>query len=86
MTIDGDSEPVVAVGGELNLPILPGEHTLTVGWNEAAAPGFKMRTPAVELGTPASNVVSTVTIPSNRWLMFTTRPDLGTGKCSTGRN
>ena len=77
VNIDGDSEPVVAVDGELTVPILPGEHELRVAWNEAAVPGLQVRTPAVELGTRASNVVSTVTIPSNRWLMFTTGPSLG---------
>ena len=77
VTIDGESEPVVALGGELTVPILPGEHTLTVAWNEAAEPGFRLRTPNVELGTSSSNVVSSLTIPSNRWLMFTTGPTLG---------
>ena len=77
VTIDGDSEPVVAVDGELTVPILPGEHTLSVAWNETAEPGFRLRTPEVELGTSSSNVVSAMTIPSNRWLMFTTGPTLG---------
>ena len=77
VTIDGESEPVVALNGELTVPILPGEHTLTVAWNEAAEPGFRLRTPIVELGTSSSNVVSSLTIPSNRWLMFTTGPTLG---------
>ena len=77
VAIDGDSEPVVAVDGELTVPILPGEHTLSVAWNEAAKPGLRLRTPKVELGTSSSNVVSALTIPSNRWLMFTTGPTLG---------
>lgn len=77
VSIDGDSEPVVSVDGELTVPILPGEHTLSVAWNEAAEPGFRLRTPEVELGTSSSNVTSAMTIPSNRWLMFTTGPTLG---------
>ena len=77
VTIDGDSEPIVAADGELTVPILPGEHTISVAWNEAAEPGFRLRTPAVELGTSSSNVVSAMSIPSNRWLMFTTGPTLG---------
>ena len=77
VSIDGDSEPVVAVDGELTVPILPGEHTLSVAWNEASVPGLRLRTPKVELGTSSSNVTSAMTIPSNRWLMFTTGPSLG---------
>ncbi|MDE0421574.1 MAG: hypothetical protein OXK76_11910 [Gammaproteobacteria bacterium] len=77
VTIDGDSEPVIAVAGELTVPILPGEHMLTVAWNEVAEPGLRLRTPKVELGTASSNIVSSLTIPSNRWLMFTTGPTLG---------
>ena len=77
VSVDGDSEPVVAVDGDLTVPILPGEHTLSVAWNEAAEPGFRLRTPEVGLGTSSSNVISAMTIPSNRWLMFTAGPTLG---------
>ena len=77
VTIDGDPEPVVAADGELTVPILPGEHSLTVAWSEAAEPGFRLRTPEVELGTPSSDIVSSLTVPANRWLMFTTGPTLG---------
>ncbi len=77
VTIDGRSEPITERGGQLDLPILPGTHTIEVAWNEAAVPGFLVRTPNVELGVPSSNIVSALEMPTSRWLLFATGPSLG---------
>ena len=70
-------EPIVAVDGEVTVPILPGEHAVSITWNEASSPGLRIRTPDIELGAPSSNLVSELTMPSNRWLLFAHGPDLG---------
>ena len=75
--IDGASVPTVAVDGAVTLPILPGEHALAITWNEGTAAGLLVQTPDIELGAPASNLVSELAMPSNRWPLFTRGPDLG---------
>lgn len=107
--LDGRVEPVVAIGGELTVPIIPGEHTLMVNWTQAARPektsgygsdgkliaridsltartwrglreaaqGLRVGTPDIELGVPSSNLVNELTMPSDRWLLFTHGPRLG---------
>jgi len=77
VSVDGKPEPVVALDGETTLPILPGEHTIEVAWNQPAEPGFRVRTPSIELAAPASNIASELHIPTNRWLLFTAGPTLG---------
>ena len=74
---DDRPEPVVAVDGEITVPILPGEHALEIAWNEATSPGLLVQTPDIELGAPSSNLVSELAMPSNRWLLFARGPDLG---------
>ena len=75
--MDGRTEPVVAVDGELVVPVLPGEHTMRIAWTEAGEPGLRVHTPTVDLGAPASDIITTLEMPSNRWLLWTGGPTLG---------
>ena len=77
VTIDNKREPLALTDGELNLPILPGKHTVKVIWNESAAAGVRVRTPAVALPGPSGNLTTSVNLPSSRWLLYTTGPTLG---------
>ena len=77
VTIDGQSQPIRANDGVVTLPILPGEHALGVNWQSPDAAGWRIATPALELGAPASNVDLVVDLPHNRWLLATSGPALG---------
>ena len=76
VTTDGVAEPLALHDGALNVPIFPGQHRLTVSWQEATATGARVHTPEVDLGTAAGNIVTALEMPS-RWLLFVDGPALG---------
>ena len=65
--IDGREQTLRAEDGNLTLPILPGEHSITVDWRASGGMGIRTLTPEVDLGAPASNIE----------LLATTGPQLG---------
>ena len=77
VSIDGDIEPLRAEGGELTVPILPGEHAISVTWREDGDIGARTQMPAVDIGAPASNITMNMSLPHNRWLLATNGPRLG---------
>lgn len=75
--IDGELEPLRADAGVLAVPILPGEHTIVVSWNQIADIGMRATTPVVDIGAAASNITVETALPRNRWLLATSGPKLG---------
>ena len=72
--IDGRSQTMRADGGELTIPILPGEHGIQVQWRESGEMGLRTSTPAVDIAAPASNIELSLTKPRDRWLLGTRGP------------
>ena len=77
VVIDGREQTLRAEDGNLTLPILPGEHSITVDWRASGGMGFRTLTPEVDLGAPASNIELSLSRTDNRWLLATTGPQLG---------
>ena len=77
VVIDGTVEPLRADGGELTVPILPGEHDIRVSWRNDNEIGARTFTPDVDVGAPASNISLHLQLPGNRWLLATNGPRLG---------
>jgi hypothetical protein len=77
VSIDGRPQTLRADNGELTLPILPGQHSIDISWRAAGKMGFRTRTPAIDLGAPASNIEISLSRPNDRWLLGTTGPQLG---------
>ncbi|HSD69437.1 MAG TPA: hypothetical protein VLB07_07785, partial [Woeseiaceae bacterium] len=75
--IDGRSEPLRAEAGVLNIPILPGEHSVYVEWQTDTNIAFRELTPAVDLGAASGNITLGMELPENRWILFAGGPDLG---------
>ena len=75
--IDGRVEPLRADGRLLNLPILPGEHSILVSWRNGVAASASTRVPEVDVGAPSGNIRLQVSLPENRWLLATSGPRLG---------
>ena len=75
--IDGRPSTLRAEGGELSLPILPGEHKVSVAWRAFGETAFRTETPPVDLGAPASNIDIAMSLPDGRWLLGTQGPQLG---------
>ena len=76
VSIDDVPVPLPMTAGELDLPIDPGEHTVSIAWRAPNPAGLRVATPVVELGAPASNLTTRIEMPA-RWLLFATGPTLG---------
>ncbi len=77
VSIDGRIEPLRAEGGELSLPVMPGEHRVEIRWRRDEPAALFARTPPVALGAPASNITLGLAMPADRWLLATDGPRLG---------
>ena len=77
VSIDRVTAPLRAENGTLRLPILPGEHGVSIAWRSDEPVGFRTAVPEVELGAGASNLHSSLTLPDNRWVVATFGPKLG---------
>lgn len=77
VVIDGLEQSLRATGGQLILPVLPGEHSVEVVWRSSGEVGSRVETPAVDIGAPASNISLQLELPRDRWLLGTSGPRLG---------
>jgi hypothetical protein len=77
--LDDEVQPYRAEDGKLTLPILPGEHDISVSWREPSRTAFRSQTSVVDLGAPASNINLGLELPRDRWLLATGGPRLGPG-------
>ncbi|MDJ0711722.1 MAG: hypothetical protein QNJ14_15135 [Woeseiaceae bacterium] len=75
--IDGAEQTLRAEAGELTLPILPGEHNVSITWRGSDAATSRVATPHIDLGAPASNIDLAITLPQDRWILGTNGPKLG---------
>lgn len=74
---DGDTLGLRPEKGELSLPALPGRHTWTINWRNAAGAALVTRAPAVSLSAPASNLRIGVHVPEDRWVLYAFGPGIG---------
>ena len=63
--------------GQLLIPLAPGSQTVTVNWQQTQALGMVTRTPAINLGTQASNLNIELVLPADRWILLTRGPQVG---------
>lgn len=75
--IDGRAQTLRAEDGELTVPILPGQHSISVGWRANNGMGFRATMPEIDLGAPAGNIELSMQLPADRWLLGTLGPQLG---------
>ncbi len=75
--IDGAEQPIRQEGREVTLPISPGTRTLALAWREPRGITTRFVAPAVDLRTPSVNADSAFSLPSDRWVLWTSGPRLG---------
>ena len=63
--------------GKLTFPVLPGSHRLTVQYRSNQPVSLLREEPNVDLQLPAANIQMQLTLPDNRWVLFTGGPTLG---------
>ncbi|HUG73632.1 MAG TPA: hypothetical protein VMK82_09430, partial [Steroidobacteraceae bacterium] len=76
--IDGQSVPVRPDGGQLPLALLAGSHSVQIDWGAPRGAGFLSRPDAIDLGAPASNITTSITLPQDRWPLIARGPGVGT--------
>lgn len=77
VTIDGAGQPLRPQGAVLSLPIHPGKQQIELHWQTAAEPGLWLETPSIDLGVPSVNSDIRLTLPSDRWPIWTFGPRFG---------
>ena len=75
--IDGREQTLRAEDGELTLPVLPGQHSVSVSWRSTGGMTLRTTTPEIDLGAPAGNIELSLKMPDDRWLLGTLGPQLG---------
>jgi len=77
VTIDGRLMPLQLNAGLLELPIEPGEHRVDLAWTIDGASGIRAALPIVDLGAGASNLLASLRLPADRWILHTSGPTMG---------
>jgi hypothetical protein len=71
---DGETLSVRPDEGELTLPIRPGEHAVSVSFQEERGGSVLAHTATVDLGAASGNVSVTLAFGVERWVLFTRGP------------
>ncbi|MDR1921422.1 MAG: hypothetical protein LBS31_06735, partial [Candidatus Adiutrix sp.] len=86
LKMDGRSIPTAPAGGPaakesggpvLTAPLSAGEHLIEVSWVVAEAMTTTVRTPALDLGADCANITVSLTMPEDRWILWTGGPRQG---------
>jgi hypothetical protein len=78
VTVDGEPVPVRPEEGRLPLTLQNGSHRVRIGWTSPRGAGLITRPDAIDLGTPASNVSTHLTLPADRWELAAWGTGVGT--------
>lgn len=74
---DGESISLAVRNSQLSLPLLPGTHRFELQLRQNAGVGTRTRTPAFALRAPAANIELQLTLPHDRWVLWTWGPSIG---------
>ena len=77
VSVDGVPLALRPEKGELSIPVAPGTHTLKVTGTQPQGVVAVTRPAALDLGAPASNVTTTLSLPADRWALFAAGPGVG---------
>jgi hypothetical protein len=77
VTIDGAEQPIRQEGREVTLPLAPGTRTLSLRWREARGIATRFVSPEVDLRAPSVNADAVLSLPADRWVLWTSGPRLG---------
>lgn len=67
VAVDGSPTQIRPEGGELPLSILPGQHTVSIGWRSQQGESPASSPDAVDLRAPSGNVATNIALPADRW-------------------
>lgn len=75
--IDGASQPIRQQADGVNVPIHPGRQLIVLTWQAPRELGIVTTTPAIDLGVVSVNSRINLTLPVDRWLLWTDGPAFG---------
>ncbi|MBF0620346.1 MAG: hypothetical protein HQL54_00320 [Magnetococcales bacterium] len=75
--VNGRSIPLNMEQGRLAFPIIPGNQRVYIQWRQPSNEGMIQETPRVNLNMPGVNTRLSMSVPSDRWLVFLGGPALG---------
>lgn len=77
LLVDGQERPLPPSGADLELPLVPGSQTVAIEWREPGPLGARLTPKGPDLGAQAVNLSVSLTLPEDRWVLFTSGPPLG---------
>ncbi len=77
VTLDGVAQPALAEGRELSIALLPGAHQLRIDWRDEAGMAWRYALPRLDLGAPAVNLSSELSVPGERVVLAVGGPRMG---------
>ena len=75
--IDGAEQPIRQEGRELTLPLAPGTRTFDLAWREPRGIATRFVSSEVDLRAPSVNADVVLSLPADRWALWTSGPRLG---------
>ena len=77
VTIDGAEQPIRQEGREVTLPLSPGTRTFNFAWREPRGIATRFASSEVDLHAPSVNADVVLSLPADRWVLWTSGPRLG---------
>ena len=77
VAIDGRPVALRLDGERLELPVTTGQHSVEVVWRNAGEIGTVERVERVDLGAGATNLQAALSLPRDRWVLWSFGPPLG---------
>ncbi|MBL9174899.1 MAG: hypothetical protein JNL10_15280, partial [Verrucomicrobiales bacterium] len=77
LTLDGKTQPVRKEGQKLVLPLGPGDHSVTIGWKNDLQLVARVEAGGVQLPVGSANIDTVITVPEDRWVLWTSGPQRG---------
>ena len=74
---NGEVIPVRKVGAKLVIPVSPGDQTASISWKRNVVLGAHAATDDLQLPAESANVVTTIRVPEDRWLLWASGPQRG---------
>ncbi len=74
LTFNGQTIPVRKDGDKVIIPLRPGEQSLSLEWKTNTPLGFQARAEQVTLPVESANITTVITVPDNRWVLWTDGP------------
>ncbi len=74
LNFNGSTIPVRMDGGKVIVPLRPGDQSLSLEWKTNTPLGFHAQVEEVRLPVESANIKTVLTVPDNRWVLWTSGP------------